>query len=338
MQNPLVSRRQILTLAGLTLGVGVVAPAGPAAAAPADDVVLEPVADEPVAVLSGEGGAPAAVPRRLAVRLVRTAGLPAGAQIAITFDPRVHTPLPAAVVLHRGRPVPAATTTAADPATGLHTSTVTLTGAVPADGDLVAVVGAARPLIFPSDLVRRPAAPSARVATARRRLEPARPSSFGGPALPWGVEVDGVWAARSWGAGGRYRYYVPVRVSLTGTGPGRGPAAAFSVTLDPRLAGAVTVASARLGDRPYAGRIRPAGESRTASAYRTRWRAPAGLAAGEVLDVHLTVSTTLPAGPLTGVTHPVVAAVTTGAAAAQRHTGRETLSRTDSVCGDVPSG
>jgi hypothetical protein len=65
---------------------------------------------------------------------------------------------------------------------------------------------------------------------------------------------------------------------------------------------------------------------------------PVGLAPGDVLDVYLAVATLLPSGPLTGVTHPVVAALTAGDAKARRHTGRETFSRSDSVCGDTPDG
>ncbi|MEV4345212.1 hypothetical protein AB0J83_12115 [Actinoplanes sp. NPDC049596] len=339
MEEFAVSRRQILTVAGLALGVGVVdlGPAGPAAAAPAG-ITLEPVAADPVAILTGENAPPAAVPRQLAVRVLRGAGMPAGAQLTTTFDPRVYAPLTPGVLVHRGRSVATTGMVAIDPATGRPTSTITLTEPVPADGELIAIIGTANPMLYPYDLVRRPAEPTARAGHARRDLGPDRPAPFGGPAEPWGVEVSGVWAARTWGPGDRYRYHVPVRVTLTGAGPARGPAASFSVTLDPRLVRAVTIGSARLDDRAYAGRFRRVSQSRTSSAHRTLWQAPVGLAAGQSLDIELRVDTVRPPGPLTGLTHPLVAAVTTGAAGAQRHTGRESLTRTDAVSDGRPQG
>lgn len=343
-----VSRRQVLTLAGLTLGAGVIEFAGmtdPATAAPTDILVLQPIPDEPVGVLSGDGAAPVALPRQLAVQVLRSVDLPAGVQIAITFDPRVYAPLTSAVLVHDGRAVAADRTSVADPGTGLHTTTITLTETVPGIGTLVAVVGTAHPLLYPYDLVRRPPVPTAGVRPDRRAsesrwpLQPQRPPSFGGPTRPWGIEVDGVWSPRSWGENGRYRYHVPVRVTLRSVGPAPTPAAtSFAVTLDPRLVRSVTVAAARLNHKPYGKRISLVGQGRTGSSYQTRWRVPAGLAPGDVLDLNLTVATTVPAGPLVGVTHPLVAFVPVGEDAGQRYTGRQTLTRTDAVCGEAASG
>ena len=343
-----VSRRQILTLAGLTLGAGVVdlaGAAGPAAAAPDDAPTLQPIADTPVAVLSGDGTAPAALPRQLAVRVLRTGDLPAGTRIAITFDPRLYAPLTPAVITRDGRPVAAGKAIVTEPRTGEHTSTITLTEAGPATGELIAVVGTAHPLLYPYDLIRRPSTPTARIrrspiaAESQRPLRPARPSSFGGPARPWGIEVDAVWGGESWGDNGKYHYPVPVRVSLRSVGPGPAPAAvSFAVSVDPRLVTAIEVASAQLNHRPWDKRIRPAATTRTPSVFRVQWRAPLRLAPGDVLDVYLKVATERPARALIGVKHPVVAVVASGDASSQRLTGRETLTRTDAVCGDAADG
>jgi hypothetical protein len=349
MQPMHVSRRQILTLAGLTLGAGVVDLAGvtgPAHAAPGGgEPTLQPVADSPVAVLSGDGAAPAAAPRQLAVRVLRTGTLPAGARIAITFDPRRYAPVTPAVITLDGRPVAADKAVVTDTGTGEHTSTITLTEAVAATGDLVAVVGTAHPLLYPYDLVRHPAAPTARIrrsaqtAESQRPLRPARPSSFGGPARPWGIEVDALWGGESWGENDVYHYPVPVRITLRSVGPGPAPGAiSFAVSADPRLVSAVEVASAQLNYRPYGKRIRRTGMTRTASVLRTQWRAPLRLVPGDVLDVYLDVATVLPGGQLTGLTHPVVALVASGAAASQRLTGRESRTRADAVCADAADG
>jgi hypothetical protein len=62
------------------------------------------------------------------------------------------------------------------------------------------------------------------------------------------------------------------------------------------------------------------------------------LAAGHVLDVYLKMVTVVPDHQLTGVKHPTVAVVASGATTSQRLTGRETLTRTDVVCADVVDG
>jgi hypothetical protein len=348
MDTPHVSRRQILTLAGLTLGAGVVelgGLAGPAAAATGDEPTLQPIADSPVSVLSAAGAAAAAVPRQLAVRVVRPADLPAGSRIAITFDPRVYSPLTSPIVTRDGRPVAATRTVDIDPKTGLRTSAITLTEAVPAGGDMIAIVGTAHPLLFPHDLLRRPAAPTARVrrgphaTDAQRSLQPGRPAAFGGAAQAWGTEVDVLWENRSWGDQDAYHYAVPVRVSLRGVGPGQGPSAtAFTVALDRRLAGPVTVASAELNFKPYGKGLQVSGTRRTASQFRAGFSAPVRLGPGDVLDVYLRVAAVVPTGPVTGLAHPVVALAPAGQAASQRHTGKESVSRSDAVAAATADG
>jgi hypothetical protein len=326
-------------------GSGPAAEAGPA---PDGQPTLQPIADTPVAVLCGDGSAPVATPRQLAVRVVRTTDLPAGARVTITFDPRLYTPLTPAVVSYDGKPVRADKTIVTDPGTGLHSSIITLTEPVPATGDLVIAVATAHPLRYPYDLIRRPAAlavPGAdirrtpRDAGSRRQLRATRPPSFGGPAQPWGIELDAVWGGRSWGADGRYHYPVPVRVTLRSMGPGSGPAATpFVLSLDPRVVSAVKVSSVELDRRPFGKGVRQVGTSRTASVHQTSWSVPVRLKPGSVLDVYLDVTTVPPGGPLTGVTYPVLMLAPTAAAASQRLTGKETLSRTDLVCGDTADG
>ncbi|MFC6020236.1 hypothetical protein ACFP2T_29215 [Plantactinospora solaniradicis] len=342
MHTPRVSRRQVLTFAGLTLGVGVIEFAGqpaPVAGAPAgQEPTLEPVGDQPVAVLSGDGAAPAACPRQLAVKVVRDAALPAGAQLTVTFDPRLFVPLSSAVVSLGGRIVAADSAIATDPATGAHTCTVTLADAVPATGDLVAVLATGRPLHYPRDLVRQPSAPTASLRragkpdTARRSLQPRRPSAFGGPATPWGIELDGGWGRQTWGENDRFCYYHPLRVTMHSVGPGRAPVpASFAVSVDPQLVREISVASVRLNDKPYKGKTRLTDTTRTDSLYRSSWLVPIRLAPEDVLDVELRVSTLTPSGALTTIKHPVVGLTALGADVAQRLTGKDAFTRADSV-------
>lgn len=343
-----VSRRQILTLAGLTLGAGVVELGGATGAAhadPAAEPTLQPIADTPVAVLSGDGAAPAVAPRQLAVRVVRTGDLPAGARIAITFDPRRYVPLTPAVITLDGRPVAADKAIVVDSGTGEHTSTITLTQPVGATGELIAVVGTAHPLLYPYDLARRIVAPTARIrrtpgaTESGRTLRPARPTSFGGPARPWGITLDTVWGGEAWGDNGEFHYPVPMRITLSSVGPGPAPAAvSFAVSVDPRLAAAIEVVSAQLNYRRFGRQIRRTATTRTVSDLRTEWRAPVRLVAGDVLDVYLKVATVVPVGELTGIKHPVVALVASGASASQRLTGRENLTRNDAVCAEAADG
>jgi hypothetical protein len=91
--------------------------------------------------------------------------------------------------------------TATDPKTAVTTCTVTFTEAVASGDDPVVVVGTAFPVPYPLDLVRGPADALATVGQknatpdARRSLQPSRPSTYGGVATPWGVDVSGVGAA-----------------------------------------------------------------------------------------------------------------------------------------------
>lgn len=336
-----LSRRQVLTVAGLTLGVGVVELAGlpaRASAAPTDQVTLEPVAGQPVAVLSGDGAAPAACPRQLAVKILRGVDLPAGTQLSVTFDPRVYAPLSAPVLTRQGRVVAAGSAVTTNPTTGLHTSTLTLSEAVPATGDLLAVLGTAHPLLYPYDLVRRPSAPTAQLsrtaktASAKRDLQPQRPSSFGGAATPWGIELDGSWRRHTWGDREQFSYYHPVRLTMRSVGPGKALAAsAFTVSLDPQLIRDIRVTGVELNNKKYRGGATLAATVRTGSLYQTRWHIPIRLAPGDVLDVMLAATPLVPTGALPAIKHPVVRVLSEGTTVAQRATGKDTLSRSDAV-------
>lgn len=339
MTMPQLSRRQALTIAGFSLGVGVIELGVPMAPASAADPVpaLEPVGDQPVSVLSGDGAAPAVCPQQLAVKVVRKTPLPAGTRITVTFDPRLYAPAQPAIVTLDGRTVAAGSTTSTDPATGLRSCVVELAEVVPPAGDLVAVMGTAHPLRYPQDLVRKPAGVSAEVGgkvgtRSRRSLQPARPSSFGGPARPWGIELSGVWGRKTWGDGDRFRYDYPVQVTLHGVGPGESPVpAVFGISVDPQVVTDIQVASTRLNDRSRPGAVRPQATTRGSSVYHVAWRAAVPLGPGDVLDVAFRVSTLTPVGSLSTIKHPVVELLSRTAGAAQRRTGRESLTRLDAI-------
>ena len=312
------SRRQVLTVAGLALGVGIVEMSVPTAAAwaepsdpPLGKLTLEAVVDEPVAVLSGKATAPTACPRQLAVKVVNEdVELPAGTQLTVSFDPRLFAVIEPAIVTLGGRPVATTSTTTGDPATGLRTCTVTLRQEVPAraaaTGDLVVLLGTAHPRLYPFDLVRRPAdavadmASTRRLPGAHRDLRPTRPPAFGGPATPWGIELAGGWGRRTWGAENQYWYYYPVQISMRSTGPGGAPvAAAFTVSVDPQVVRDIAVASVRLNDEPLnGGKVHLAGTVRTTSVYQTQWRSGVMLKPGDALDLELRVSTLAPGGAI----------------------------------------
>ncbi|WP_127544318.1 hypothetical protein [Actinoplanes sp. OR16] len=339
-----INRRQMLTVAGLTLGAawiegGVLA--SPATAAPADPITLEPVLDRPVRVLSADGAAPAAAPRQLAVR-IRNEGreLAAGVQLKVAFDDRLYAVLAAPVVTLGGRRVATTARTEPDPATGAQVCTITLAEAVPvraeSAGELIALLGTANPHLYPQDLISDPVEPVAAVpatprnAAARRSLRAARPSNFGKAATPWGVEVGAGWSRATWGPDDRYWYYYPTVVSMTGAGPGRTAAAEFTVSVDPQVVTGIEVVSARLNNRPYATKkITEAAGITTDTVRQLRWHTRAKLDAGDQLDVRLRVTTRTPAGPLETITHPMVF---TGMASnpAARQTGLLSVSRDDS--------
>ncbi|MET8256036.1 hypothetical protein ACFYPG_11630 [Micromonospora sp. NPDC005553] len=339
MTMPQLSRRQALTVAGVSLGVGVVElgmSSSPASAADPTPI-LEPVGDQPVSVLSGTGAAPAVCPRQLAVKVIRSTPLPAGSRISVTFDPRLYAPAQPAIVTLNGRGVAAGTTTTTDPATGLRSCTVELTETVPSAGDLLVVVGTAHPLLYPRDMVRTPADASAEMRSARggrsrRSLQPRRPSSFGGPAAAWGVELSGTWARKTWGDGGRFRYDYPLQVTLRGAGPGKSPSSLlFGIAVDPQVVGDIQVASARFNGQSRAGAVRPVSTTRRPLLYQATWAAALRLGPDDVLDVSLRVSTLTPVGPLSTIKYPVIEVLSTTGATTQRRTGRESLSRSDAV-------
>jgi hypothetical protein len=346
--TPELSRRQLLTATGLTLGIAWVelgAGAAPAAAtslanAPSG-LTLEAVPDQPVPVLSADGTGAVAVPRQLAVKIVNNGiELTEGTRLTVTFDHRIYAVMNSPLVTLGSRKIPATATTENDAQTGLTVCTVILSERIPArsatTGDLIVLLGTANPHLYPRDLITRPADATADVArtgrtpAAHRGMKPPRPSSFGGVATAWGVEIAGGWDMLTWGTGGRYWYRYPVMASITGTGPGRTPAIEFMVTADPRVVTDVTVVSARLNDSPYStSKIAVDRSSTTETVRQIRWRTGVRLDAGDRLDVGLRVSTRAPRGALDTITHPVVS-IDMGADTAARQTGRTSVSRTDS--------
>jgi hypothetical protein len=301
-------------------------------------VVLVPVGASPVAVLPGVGVQPAAFPRQLAVRVQHTGvDLPAGTEVALTYDPRLYSPLPAAVATVGERRLRTTSTVTTDAKTTLATCTVTLAEAVAAGSDPVVVVGTAYPVLYPRDLVVGPADATAAVGrknvkpSGRKSLQPHRPGTFGDVTTPWGLEVSGVWDRCEWANGKRW-YYFPVQITLQSVGPGPVPtAASFSVALDPQVVRDVSVTSARLNHKAHKAGVRLLSSTRTASLFETRWSTAVKLGSGDRLDLGLEVRTDRPTGDLRTIKHPTVGLIGTGDAVAQRQTGRTAMSRTDSV-------
>ncbi|WP_329457029.1 hypothetical protein [Streptomyces sp. NBC_01497] len=342
MNDPKVTRRQVLVLGGLTLGVGAVTVAGLGSPAWADatppDVVLVPVGASPVAVLPGVGVQPAAFPRQLAVQVQHAgADLPAGTEVALTYDPRLYSPLPAAAATAGGRLLRTTSTVTTDPRTTLATCTVTLAEAVAAGSDPVVVVGTAYPVLYPRDLVVGPADATAAVGRknakpgGRRSLQPRRPGTFGGVATPWGLEVSGVWSRYEWANGKRW-YYYPARLTVHSVGPGPAPAAvSFSVALDPQVVSDVSITTARLNHKVHDAGVRLLSHTRTSSLFETRWSTAVKLTSGDRLDLGLEVRTRKLTGDLPTIKHPSVGLIDMGKHVTQRQTGRNSMSRSDST-------
>ena len=124
-----VSRRQVLVFAGLMIGSGVVELAGPAAPAlgappttPASGLTLEPIANEPVTVLSPDSATAGVCPRQLAVKVLNNGvALPSGTQIKLTFDSRLHTALDQAILTVGTRVVSVSTEITEDEETSAST-------------------------------------------------------------------------------------------------------------------------------------------------------------------------------------------------------------------------
>jgi hypothetical protein len=342
MNDPQVTRRQILVFGGLTLGVGAVTLSGLGSPAWADSapagVTLVPVGASPVVVLPRVGVQPAAFPRQLAVQ-VQHAGvdLPAGTEVALTYDPRIYSAVPTAVATLDGRGLRTTSTITTDPDTKLTTTTVNLLDAVPAGSDPVVVVGTAYPVLYPHDLVVTPSDATASVGrknarpSTQRSLQPGRPSTFGGVATPWGIEVSGVWNRYEWAQGKRW-YYYPVQITLQSVGPGAAPAAAsFSVALDPQVVGDVEITTARLNHKVHDAGVRLLSQTRTPSLFEARWSTQVKLGPADRLDLGLRVTTRKLTGSLPTIKHPSVGLLDMGNHVTQRQTGRNSMSRTDSA-------
>lgn len=338
--EPGISRRRLLTFAGLTLGAAVVEPVlggtpAPAAPAPASPS-LEAVGDDPVTVLAADGSAAVtAVPRQLAVRVGTAAALPAGTQLKLTFDDRIYAPVDPPVVTLGGRPV------AIDAARNGNLCTITLREPVPAGADsLVAVAGTAKQVSYPYDLVREPVAQGAEVpatahtARSSHALHARGKAPAHGTTMPWGIELSGGWARQTWGPSQEFSYYRPVLAALRSVGPGPTPArVGFTVSVDPRLVRTVRPGDLRLNGKPVHSRVTLLGEHRDDTVYETRWLLPARLKAGDVFDVLLDATLAAPAGALTTIRHPVLSLSSLGTSTTRRDTGLNSLTRQDSVYG-----
>ncbi|MDQ1295648.1 MAG: hypothetical protein QG608_3533 [Actinomycetota bacterium] len=341
------SRRQLLTLGGVVLGVGCVElalPNGSALAALSEhgtgQITLEALPTRPVPVLSPDGTAPAAVPRQLAVKVINEGvTLPQGTQMTISFSERLYAVMIPPMIFFGGRRVKTTASTSLDATTGLTDCVITFGEQIPLrtidSGDLIALLGTVNPCRFPLDLTR-PVAPTASIRATPRspaahcELRSPRPSSFGGAVTPWGVAVAAGWDRHVWGEDDRYYYYRPVRVSLTGVGPGKSPAAEFMIITDPRVVTNMSVVSARLNNRSYSiADIAVAAQSSTDTIRQVHWRTPVELAADDRLDVELKMTAGNPTGPLSTITHPEVSAAMINIAA--RQTTRMSVARTDSV-------
>lgn len=341
MINPKATRRQVLVLGGLTLGTAAVTLAGldsPALASTTAAITLVPVAATPIAVLPGVGVAPAAFPRQLAVQVQHPgSALPAGTQVVITYDPRLYAPMPAALATSNGRTLGTTSVIATDPKTAVTTCTVTFSEAVADGDDPVVVVGTAFPILYPLDLVRGPEETSAAVGPkraaprARRSLQPSRPSAYGGVATPWGIEVSGVWSRYEWANGARW-YYYPVRVSLQSVGPGAVPVpASFAIALDSRVVRDVTILKAQLNNKAHDAGARLTSQTRTSRLLETSWRTAVTLKAGDRLDLYLGIALQGLTTDLPTIKHPTVTLINMGRHVTQRQTGRNSISRNDSV-------
>jgi hypothetical protein len=341
MVNPKITRRQVLVLGGLTLGTATMSLAGldsPALAGTTNAAItLVPIAASPVVVLPGVGVEPAAFPRQLAVQVQHPGVvLPTGTQVVITYDPRLYAPLPAALATVNGRPLGTVSVTATDPKTAVTTCTVTFTEAVASGDDPVVVVGTAFPVLYPLDLVRGPADTLATVGQknatpdVRRSLQPSRPSTYGGVATPWGIEVSGVWSRYEWAKGTRW-YYYPVRVSLQSVGPGAVPLpASFSIALDSRVIRDVTIIKAQLNYKAHDAGARLISHQRTSRLQENSWRTGVVLKAGDRLDLYLGVTVQGLTKDLPTIKHPAVTLINMGNHVTQRQTGRNGISRNDS--------
>jgi hypothetical protein len=341
------SRRQVLSFAGLVLGTGIVQVAGPtsrAAAAPTTaDLTLEPIANDPVTVLYGDSPTVQECPRQLALKVVNGGvALPSGTRLMLTFDPRLYAPMERALVTLGNRSVPASTEITTDADSGTRTCTITLHESVPqlkpGQDALVAVVGTARPLLYPRDLVRRTVTTSAEMPATSRSpqrttsLQPMRIAASGGTRIPWGIELGGIWGRHTWAAGEKFRYYYPVQLTMRSVGPGAVPSPpSFTVALDPRLVREISISWVRLNGKKYSGTVRRLHTSRTTAVYETRWRTPTQLKAGDVLDFGLQASLLKPPGALPTIKHPVVVLDSMDGDVSQRQTGLNTFARLDSV-------
>ncbi len=341
-----ITRRNLLAATGMTIGVAVVdlgVSGAPASAAPAA-VDLEVVGGDPVAVLSSDGSTTVTtVPRQLAVQVGSSSPLPAGTRLKVTYDRRIYALVEPPAVTLQGRLLPVTSETVSDAdAAGQDVCTITLREAVPlsADGStgLVAVVGTARQVSYPNDLVRRSVDASAelpatsRTAHARRSLRPTAAGRAGKGATPWGIALDGGWVRHSWGPDAEFSYYCPIQVTLRSVGPGAAPAQpGFTVSVDPRLVQELRVDAVRLNGKKVRTKVSRLRAFRDGAVYQTDWRVLDRLAAGDVLTVDLKPELIRPVGALLSIKHPVVSLSSLGDSPTRRDTGMNSLSRQDSV-------
>jgi hypothetical protein len=339
------SRRAVLSFAGIALGTSVVhlAAADPATAATVtDSVALQPLADEPVAFFSAEKKAVVTYPRQLAVQVLNSAqDLPAGTRFDLTFDPRLYDPLDAPIVTMAGKPF--AEFSVADPTvdekTGLITKSITLRDTVAAARErdsLTIVLGTVKTQPYPVDLIRQPGRLTStlrarRAKTGRRHALSGPPGGTSLDGLPWGIELSALWDRYRWGAQDKFVYYFPRQVTIRSVGPAAAPAAAFQISLDPQVIGALEPTFLRLNDRKVTNTVKLTGSTRSAYAFETTWSTSVKLKPGDVLDIGFTSKALPLTGALPGVRHPVVVLAPMGRDPRQRNTGKTAVTRLDSV-------
>jgi hypothetical protein len=269
------------------------------------------------------------VPAELGALLtVGAAGVAAGTSVTLTYDGRLYSAAPSAVLVSGDRVIPVRVRSAASTATPARQLELRLPQ-LPAGTYAVRAGGIARDR-YPADLITDPVPTGVKVSepggavTAQTLSKPAPKAG-----LPWGVQLGAGWLQAPWSD--QYYAWYPATVTAYSVGPGAIPAGSrIRVTLDRAVFAAISVSAATdsLGHKVN-GLAR-----RTESVGRpvATWTAPAAIAAGE----RITLTCTTVARPLTGaldwVEPPLVDFLPPKAGRnTQRLTTQESLTRMDDV-------
>jgi len=351
MTGTALSRRTVLAFAGLTVGtatmyLGTASAEASSAALDTTAITLEPLPGSPVTVFSANPYAVMSFPRQLAVRVHNGgATLPSGARFEVAFDPRVYASPEAVSVTMNGRLVTDVTATdpTMNPSTGVTSRAITINQPIPtttreADA-LIIVLGVAKPLTYPFDLVRTPGAVSSEIpahgakrALAKKRTFSGSPKTAELARLPWGISLSAFWNRQTWGENDRFVYYYPAQVTVHSVGPAAVPtAAAFTVSIDPQVVADLEPTFLRLNDKQLKGTVKRLGTTRSEFVFETTWQTPIVLKAGDVLEVGFAGTVLKPTGPLPTIKHPVITLTAMDRDSRQRETGTTTVARLDSI-------